>query len=117
MRTNTEDAADSGKRKSPESLRGFGCSAGRLHRDLRHQCPTPEISFWQLVFVNARIFFVGSDDVPAGAKIEATRAINEALEAGGSGLEIAEIVPLDQIARAHELVEHPVKPGHVIVVI
>jgi NADPH2:quinone reductase len=79
--------------------------------------PTPEIPFWELVFVNARIFFVGSDDVPADAKIEATRAINHALEAGWQGLDIAEIVPLDQIARAHELVEHPVKPGRVIVAI
>jgi len=79
--------------------------------------PTPEIPVWQLVFVNARIFFVGSDDVPAEAKIEATRDINQALEAGWKGLDIAEIVPLDQIARAHELVEHPTKPGRVIVAI
>jgi NADPH:quinone reductase len=35
----------------------------------------PKIPVWQLVFVNARLFFVGSDDVPAEAKIEATRAI------------------------------------------
>ncbi len=79
--------------------------------------PTPEIPFWQLVFMNARMFFVGSDDVPPDAKIEATRTINQALEAGWRGLDIAEIVPLDQIARAHELVEHPVKPGRVIVAI
>jgi NADPH2:quinone reductase len=67
------------------------------------------------VFVNARLFFVGSDDVPVEAKIKATRDINKALEAGWKGLDIAEIVPLDQIARAHELVEHPVNPGRVIV--
>jgi NADPH:quinone reductase len=73
--------------------------------------PTPEIPFWELVFVNARIFFVGSDDVPNDAKIEATHAINQALEAGWRGLEIAESVPLDQIARAHELVERPVQTG------
>ena len=79
--------------------------------------PMPETPVWQLVFVNARLFFVGSDDVPAEAKIEATRDINKALEAGWQGLEIAEIVPLDQIARAHELVEHPVKPGRVIVAV
>ncbi len=79
--------------------------------------PTPEIPVWQLVFVNARLFFVGSDDVPTEAKIEATHAINQALEAGWQGLDIAEIVPLDQIARAHELVEHPAKPGRVIVAI
>jgi NADPH2:quinone reductase len=79
--------------------------------------PMPEIPVWQLVFVNARLFFVGSDDVPTDAKIDATRAINQALEAGWQGLDIAEVVPLDQIARAHELVEHPVKPGRVIVTI
>ncbi len=79
--------------------------------------PTPEIPFWELVFVNARIFFVGSDDVPADAKAEAARALNQALEAGWRGLDIAEIVPLDQVARAHELVEHPVKLGRVIVAI
>jgi NADPH:quinone reductase len=77
--------------------------------------PTPETPVWQLVFVNARLFFVGSDDVPAEAKIEATRDIKTALEAGWKGLDIAEIVPLDQIARAHELVEHPAKPGRVVV--
>src|SRR6516165_6062753 len=79
--------------------------------------PTPEIPVWQLVFVNARIFFVGSDDVPADAKAEATRDINQALEAGWQGLDIAELVPLAQIARAHELVEHPSKPGRVIVAV
>jgi NADPH:quinone reductase len=79
--------------------------------------PMPETPVWQLVFVNARLFFVGSDDVPAEAKIDATRDINKALEAGWHGLDIAEIVPLDQIARAHELVEHPAKPGRVIVAI
>jgi predicted SnoaL-like aldol condensation-catalyzing enzyme len=79
--------------------------------------PMPEIPVWQLVFINAGLFFVGSDDVPADAKIEAARAINQALEAGWKGLDIAEVVPLDQIAHAHELVEHPVKPGRVIVAI
>ena len=79
--------------------------------------PTPEAPVWQLVFVNARVFFVGSDDVPAEAKAEATRNLNQALEAGWQGLDIAEIVPLAQIARAHELVEHPSKPGRVIVAV
>jgi NADPH2:quinone reductase len=79
--------------------------------------PTPEIPFWQLVFVNARIFFIGSDDIPTGAKIEAARAINQALEAGWHGLEIAKEFPLDGIAEAHEFVEHPTKSGRVIVAI
>jgi NADPH2:quinone reductase len=77
--------------------------------------PTPQIPFWELVFVNARIFFVGSDDVPVDAKVDAARALSQALEAGWQGLDVAEIVPLDQIARAHELVERPTKPGRVLV--
>jgi NADPH2:quinone reductase len=77
--------------------------------------PTPETPVWQPVFVNARLFFVGNDDVPAEAKIRATRDIDKSLEAGWKGLDIAEIVPLDQIPRSHELVEHPAKPGRVIV--
>lgn len=79
--------------------------------------PTPEIPVWQLVFVNARLFFVGSDDLPPEAKIEAARALSQALEVGWQGLDIAEILPLDQIARAHELVEHPSKPGRVIIAV
>ena len=77
--------------------------------------PMPETPVWQLVFVNARLFFVGSDDVPSEAKIKATRDINQALEAGWKGLDIAEVIPLDEVARAHELVEHPSKPGRVVV--
>jgi NADPH2:quinone reductase len=79
--------------------------------------PTPETPVWELVFINARLFFVGSDDIPVEAKVDAALAINQALEAGWRGLDIAEIVPLNQIARAHELVEHPVKPGRVIVAV
>ena len=78
---------------------------------------TPEIPFWLLVFGNARMFFVGSDDVPVEAKLEATHGINQALEAGWLGLDIAEQFSLDEIAQAHECVEHPTKPGRVIVTI
>src|ERR1700690_110267 len=44
--------------------------------------PMPKIPVWQLVLINARLFFVGSDDVPAEAKTQATRDINKPLEAG-----------------------------------
>jgi NADPH:quinone reductase len=79
--------------------------------------PAPELPFWQLVFRNARIFFVGSDDIPADAKIAATRGITQALEAGWNGLDIAERFGLDEIAGAHEFVEHPKKPGRALVTI
>jgi NADPH:quinone reductase len=78
---------------------------------------TSEIPFWQLVFSNARIFFIGSDDLPTEAKIAATHSIDRALEAGWQGLEIAQRFTLDEIALAHEFVEHPTKPGRAIVTI
>ena len=76
-----------------------------------------EIAVWQLVFVNAKLFFIGSDDIPAEAKIEAGRAINRALEAGWPGLSIAQRFRLDDIAKAHEFVEHPKASGRVVVMI
>lgn len=79
--------------------------------------PSSEIPVWQLVFKNARMFFIGSDDVPSEAKLAATRDISRALEAGWQGLDIAERFSLDEIAKAHEFVEHPKKPGRVVVAI
>jgi NADPH:quinone reductase len=76
---------------------------------------TPPIPFWLLVFKNIRLFFLGSDDFSKEEKIKATYDLNAALEAGWSGFEIAERVPLTEIARAHELVEHPTKRGRVVV--
>jgi NADPH2:quinone reductase len=78
---------------------------------------SPRIPFWPLVFNNIRLFFIGSDDVPAEAKVEAAEAMNQALAAGWPGFEIAERFSLDNVAQAHEFVEHPAKPGRVIVII
>lgn len=75
----------------------------------------PEIPVWPLVFKNVRVFFVGSDDVPPEAKVAAARDLNAALAVGWAGFEIAERLPLEEIARAHELVEHPVRRGRVVV--
>jgi NADPH:quinone reductase len=77
----------------------------------------PAIPFWLMVFKNIRLFFLGSDDFPKEAKIAATRDLNAALEAGWSGFEIAERIPLAEIARAHELVEHPTARGRIVVTI
>lgn len=77
----------------------------------------PKIPFWQMVFKNIRLFFLGSDDFPKEAKSLAARDLNEALESGWAGFDIAERIPLAEIARAHELVEHPAKPGRIVVVL
>jgi NADPH2:quinone reductase len=76
---------------------------------------TPKIPFWQMVFKNITVLFLGSDDFPAAAKISAARDLNAALEAGWSGFTIAERIPLSEIARAHELAEHPMRPGRIVV--
>jgi NADPH2:quinone reductase len=77
----------------------------------------PPIPFWPMVFKNIRLFFLGSDDFPMEAKAQAARDLNTALEAGWSGFEIGERIPLAEIARAHELVEHPVRPGRIVIVL
>jgi NADPH:quinone reductase len=77
----------------------------------------PKIPFWQMVFKNIRLYFLGSDDFSKEAKAQAARDLNSALEAGWSGFEIAERLPLAEIARAHELVEHPARPGRIVVVL
>ena len=75
----------------------------------------PAIPFWPLVFNNVRLFFLGSDDFPPEAKVAATRDLNDALGAGWTGFEIGDRIPLEDIAKAHELVEHPVRRGRIIV--
>ena len=77
----------------------------------------PKIPFWLMVFKNIQLFFLGSDDFPAEVKTLAAHDLNAALEAGWSGFEIAERIPLAEIARAHDLVERPVRRGRVIVIV
>jgi NADPH:quinone reductase len=78
---------------------------------------TPKIPFWLMVFKNLRVFLLGSDDFPPEAKVAATRDLNAALQAGWSGFEIGERIPLAEIARAHELAEHPVRRGRIVVTV
>lgn len=75
--------------------------------------PTPALPFWELLFKNARIFLVGSDDLPLEAKRAAVLDVNAALKAGWKGYEITSL-PLAEIARAHELVDRPTKRGRVV---
>jgi hypothetical protein len=45
----------------------------------------------------------------------AAKDLNCVLEAGWSGFEIGERIPLSEIARAHELAERPFRRGRVVV--
>ena len=76
--------------------------------------PSPSIPFWPLVFKNVRLFFLGSDDFPSEAKAAAAAGLNEALDAGWAGFEIAERFALKDVALAHRFVERPPRPGRVV---
>jgi NADPH2:quinone reductase len=78
---------------------------------------TPQIPFWPLLFKNVRVDFLGSDDFTPAEKVEAARAINEALLAGWDGMPIAERFPLQEVATAHERLEAPRQRGRVVVVV
>lgn len=77
--------------------------------------PVPGIPFWPLAFRNVSLFFLGSDDFRLYEKISAARDLNAALVAGWQGFEIAARLPLEDIAEAHELVEHRERPGRIVV--
>ena len=77
--------------------------------------PRPPIPFWELLFKNIRVFFLGSDDFPAGAKADAARELNAALEAGWPGFEGIQEFALSAIAEAHEAVEGRTARGRVVV--
>jgi NADPH2:quinone reductase len=74
----------------------------------------PSIPFWPLLFKNVRIHFLGSDDFAAEDKVKAAHAVNEALLAGWRGFEIAERLPLEEIAAAHERAEAPLRRGRIV---
>jgi NADPH2:quinone reductase len=79
--------------------------------------PAPAVPFWQLVFKNIRLYFLGSDDFPPAAKVAAARALNEALEAGWPGFEVEARFPLESIAEAHAAIEGRKVSGRVILFI
>jgi NADPH2:quinone reductase len=72
------------------------------------------IPFWPLVFANARLFFVGSDDVPRDAKRTACEAMNALFDNGWRGPRIAAQFALGDIVKAHQLVEHAGRRGRVV---
>jgi len=74
----------------------------------------PEIPFWKLVFKNARLYFLGSDDFPAEAKRRAAADLSEMLAHGWAGYPVGSVLPLDDVATAHELVEQGAREGRVL---
>ena len=77
--------------------------------------PTPTLPFWPLVFKNVRLFFLGSDDFPAEAKVAAACGLNEIAEGEWPGFEIEERFSLESIAEAHAALEEKRTIGRVVV--
>lgn len=65
----------------------------------------PSIPYWELGFSDITLRLLGSDDFPAHVKAEAASRLTEALAEGALSSHVAAVLPLEQIAEAHELVE------------
>lgn len=63
------------------------------------------IPFWNLLFKNATLRMLGSDDFAADSRRRAVADLTDAAAEGSLPVRIGEALPLAQCARAHELVE------------
>jgi NADPH:quinone reductase len=76
----------------------------------------PALPYWKLAFADTTLRLLGSDDFAPAVKAHAARELTAALLDGSLRTDIAERVPLADIARAHELVERGAN-GRVLVMI
>ncbi|MGZ4616225.1 MAG: NADPH:quinone reductase [Actinomycetes bacterium] len=64
----------------------------------------PELPFWPLLFANVTLRLLGSDDFPSAATQQAAADLTAAAADGALAIPIADPLPLDQIAAAHDRV-------------
>jgi NADPH2:quinone reductase len=74
----------------------------------------PRLPFWPLLFNNVAVRLVGSDDLTEAEEHQAVTDITACLAAGALRPHVAQRFPLSDIASAHELIEGPHAPGHII---
>jgi NADPH2:quinone reductase len=65
----------------------------------------PSIPYWTLGFADVTLRLLGSDDFAPAAKADAAARLTEALVDGSLHIPVTERLPLEEVARAHELVE------------
>jgi NADPH2:quinone reductase len=65
----------------------------------------PELPYWKLGFADTTLRLLGSDDFSPAVKAQAAEALTAALVDGTLRSRITDRVRLDEIVRAHELVE------------
>jgi NADPH:quinone reductase len=81
-------------------LRVGGVIAAYATEDAR-----PALPFWPMLFANVTVRLLGSDDFPEEAKQMATTDLTTATRAGALSISIRDPLPIDAIARAHDLVD------------
>jgi NADPH2:quinone reductase len=65
----------------------------------------PAMPFWNLLFKNARLLLLGSDDFPIVQKLAAAGEVNDMLAQGWRGVRIDRTFALASVAAAHEHAE------------
>jgi NADPH2:quinone reductase len=65
----------------------------------------PDFPLWPMLFANVTIRLLGSDDFPEDAKRQAAIDLTTAAREGALPVRIADPLPLDQIASAHDRVD------------
>jgi len=73
------------------------------------------LPFWELIYNNISIHFLGSDDFKPELKKQAMTEAVEILNNGWEGLKIGKIFPLDDIALAHEALEQKKYKGRILI--
>jgi NADPH2:quinone reductase len=72
------------------------------------------IPFWTLLFHNVTVRLFGSDDFPAGAKLQAAADLTTVAAVGGLTIRTAPPYPLADIAAAHDAVDAGARQGRVL---
>lgn len=65
----------------------------------------PSLPFWPMLFDNVTIRLLGSDDFPAQAKDQAAADLTRAAADGALQVDVANPLPLGQVAAGHDLVD------------
>ena len=79
--------------------------------------PEPQLPFFQLMYMDANIRFIIVYAMPEAAKQQAITDIDKALREDALQHRVVERLPLDEIAKANEIIEEGTVRGAVILTI
>lgn len=79
--------------------------------------PRPSMPFWELLFKNARVLLLNSEDFSLDQKQAAAVDVNGLLTGGWQGIHVDRTFPLQEIAAAHDYVAGKRGVGRVVLVL